>query len=144
MGVNMVVNRKNLIIFLSCVIFAAGCNAFVVPAVYISSAVLGNTTHAQKNATAIGQKPSGMNENLNAVGSATSGTPEGHISGNTSPEHISGASASHICGATIPEHISGTLTDHISGAALSNHVSGASIPKHLSGAAMMPEHLSGN
>gem|GEM_PF-3279586 len=137
------INRKNLIIFLSFVIFAAGCNAFVVPAAFISSATLGNTTHAQKNSATIRQTSSKMNQNSNAVDSAL-GAPTGHISGNATAEHISGASANHICGTVVPEHISGTTTDHISGTAMSKHISGASIPEHLSGSSTMPEHLSGN
>jgi len=136
-----VLNQKKLIIILSIIVFAVGCNAFVVPATFIVSGVMGNTTHANKSHSSMRQ-PGNM-----APSEYTSGSPEtseDHISGAKMSKHISGTSTDHISGATMPEHISGTSTDHISGATMPEHISGASVPEHLSGSVMMPDHLSGN
>lgn len=131
-------NQKKILIFLSIIVFAVGCNAFVVPASFIISGVLGNSTQANKG-------HSSMRQPSKAVPSEDSSrTSEDHISGATMSKHISGTSTDHISGATMPEHISGTLTDHISGATMSKHISGSSIPEHLSGTVKMPDHLSGN
>ena len=120
-------NQKKIIIFLSVIIFAVGCNAFVVPVTFLVSGIMGNTTDANKG-------PSSMRQSSKMASSEdTSGTSEDHISGVTMSKHISGTSTGHISGATMSEHISGTPTDHISGATISEHISGASVPAHLSG-----------
>jgi hypothetical protein len=132
-----VLNRKRLIVFLFIIIFAAGCNAFVVPVSFIVSGVLGNTIGANKNHSSVRQSSLAPSEN-------TSETVEDHISGTTMSKHISGTSEDHISGAIMSDHISGTSTEHISGATMTGHVSGASIPEHLSGTVVIPDHLSGN
>ncbi len=135
-------NRKKLIIFLSIVVFVAGCNAFVVPASFILPGIMGNTTDANKSHSSMRQSNE-MNAKTVPPG-INSGSPIGHISGAKMSKHISGTATDHISGATVPKHISGTATDHISGATRPENISGASIPEHLSGAVVMPEHLSGN
>ncbi len=136
-------NRKRLIIFLSIVVFAAGCNAFVVPATFIVSGIMGNANDTGKSHSSMRQESNRMSGKVAPSGD-TSETSTDHISGATITEHVSGTSTDHISGATVTEHISGTPTDHISGATMTGHVSGASIPEHLSGAVVIPEHLSGN
>jgi len=136
-----VLNQKKLIIFLSIVVFAVGCNAFVVPASFIVSGIMGNTTQANKSYSSMRQSSKiAPSEDT----SGTSGASGNHISGTTVSNHVSGTSTGHISGATMPEHVSGTATDHISGATMSKHISGVSVPEHLSGSAIMPDHLSGN
>jgi hypothetical protein len=125
-----VLNQKKLIIFLSIIVFAVGCNAYVVPVTFIVSGILGNTTHVNKS-------PSSMRQSSKIASSEdTSGTSGDHISGATMPEHISGTSTDHISGAT--------MLEHISGATMSKHISGVSVPEHLSGTVKIPDHLSGN
>jgi hypothetical protein len=98
-----VLNQKKIIIFLSVIIFAVGCNAFVVPVTFLVSGIMGNTTDANKSHSSMRQS------SKMASSEDTSGTSE--------------------------DHISGTPTDHISG---------ASVPEHLSGSVVIPDHLSGN
>lgn len=135
-------NRKKILIFLSIVVFVAGCNAFVVPASFIVPGIMGNTTDSNKSASSMRQ--SNQMKAKSAPSGSSSEGPAEHISGTTMSKHISGTATDHISGATMPEHISGTSTDHISGSVMTEHVSGNSIPAHLSGTAIMPEHLSGN
>ena len=131
-------NQKKIIILLSVIIFAVGCNAFVVPVTFLVSGIMGNMTHANKS-------HSSMRESSKMASSEdTLGTSEDHISGVTMSKHISGTSTDHISGAIMSEHISGTSTDHISGTIMSEHISGVSVPEHLSGSVIIPDHLSGN
>ena len=127
-------NQKKIIIFLSVIIFAVGCNAFVVPVTFLVSGIMGNTTDANKGPSSMRQSSKmASSEDISGTSEDTSGTSEDHISGVTMSKHISGTSTGHISGATMSEHISGTPTDHISGATISEHISGASVPAHLSG-----------
>jgi hypothetical protein len=149
-----VLNQKKIIIFLSIIVFAVGCNAFVVPATFLVSGIMGNTTQTDKSDSSM-RKSSRIVPSEDIYGTSTdhisganvskhiSGTSTDHISGANVSKHISGTSGDHISGASV-DHISGTSVDHISGTTMSKHISGVSIPEHLSGAVKMPDHLSGN
>ena len=128
----MFINYKNTILFLSFLVCVSGCNAFAVPAVFISTALVGNIDNKGKNATRLEQSSNGI-RNL----AISSEAQTNHISGVSNSEHLSGS-------VVTPNNISGTTTDHISGAEISQHISGTFNPAHLSGSDMRKDHISGD
>ena len=137
-------NRKKLIILLYLIIFVAGCNSFVVPISFIVPGIIDNTINMKKNNYFMKGQKSKTIGNQNTPLENGSNVSLDHISGASMSKHISGTSSEHISGASGSEHISGSQMDHISGASINKHISGASVPEHLSGVVVMPEHLSGN
>ena len=128
----MFLNYKNSVLFLSFLVCVSGCNAFAVPAVFISSAIIGNINNNEKNAPLLEQSSNKIRDIVISSESQTN-----HISGTSNSEHLSGS-------VMVPNNISGTTTDHISGAEISQHISGTFNSNHLSGSDIKPNHISGD